>query len=63
VVVVLVAVGEGVVDTDVGQAADEDQGRGPQPLEEDFEIRAEEARVPTFGDAVLAILRGEARPD
>ena len=53
VVVTLVCVGERVVHADVGQAADQDQRRRPQPAQHDLEIRSDETRVAPLDDVEL----------
>ena len=62
VVVVLMAVREGVVHAHIGQAADEDKGRRVQPLQKYLQIGAEEAGVPALGNAIFADAGSEGRP-
>ena len=53
VVVALVGVDEGVVDADVSETADEDEGLGFEAFEEDLEVGAEEGGVAALFDPVV----------
>ena len=54
-------VGERVVHADVGQTADEDQRRRPQPAQHDLEIRSDETRVAPLDDVKLVRQRPQRR--
>src|SRR5271170_2273493 len=54
IVVVLVAVDEGVVHADVGQAAAQYEGLGPEALQEDLEVRSKERGVASLWNEVIA---------
>ncbi len=49
----LVGVDERVVDADVGERADEDQGGRAERLEDELELSREERRIPTLADQEL----------
>ena len=58
--VALVGVGERVVHADVGQSADQDQRRGPQPAQHDLEIGSDETGVAALDDVELVGLAGRS---